>query len=179
MGVLLSTLWNKFYGQEEFKVLIVGLNNAGKTTTLYKLLLNEVVFTAPTIGSNVEEFVYKNIRFVCWDLGGQESGRPSWSTYFQNSQAIILVVDSTDRQRLHITKTELDRMLSHEQLLSAILLVFANKQDLKGAMGAAEISDALCLHNIKDHDWHIQACCALTGEGLYQGMDWVAQHTRR
>jgi len=178
MGMLFSKLWASLFSDKEFKVIIVGLDNAGKTTTLYKLLLNEVVVTAPTLGSNVEEVVYKNIRFVMWDIGGQESSRASWATYYSSSQAVILVIDSTDRERIPIAKDELQKILSHEHLKDSIILVFANKQDLKAAMTAAEVSEALALHDIKDHDWHIQSCCALTGEGLYAGMDWVAQRLR-
>lgn len=88
----------------------------------------------------------------------------------------MMVVDSTDRQRIGITKQELFSLLSHEDLGQAVVLVFANKQDLKEAMSPAEISEALSLHTIKNHDWHIQACCALTGEGLFEGLGWIAQH---
>merc|ERR1711991_432060 len=175
MGFVMSKIWSLFASHGEVKVILVGLDNAGKTTTLYKLLLNEVVVTAPTIGSNVEEVQYKNIKFIMWDLGGQESSRASWSTYYKQTNAVMLVVDSTDRERIPAIKAELDRMLASEQLKQAVLLVFANKQDVKDAMTAAEISDALGLHNIKDHGWHIQESCALTGFGLNDGMDWIAR----
>ncbi|KAJ3058881.1 ADP-ribosylation factor-like protein 5A [Quaeritorhiza haematococci] len=108
-----------------------------------------------------------------WDIGGQESLRASWSTYYVNSKAVIMVVDSTDVARLHISKEELHRMMEHEHLQKASLLVFANKQDVKGALKAAEISEALALSSLRDRQWHIQACCALTGEGLFEGMDWI------
>ena len=111
-----------------------------------------------------------------WDLGGQDSLRPSWTTYYRGTHAVIMVVDSTDRARIGLVKDELFPLLQHEELRQAVVLVFANKQDLKGAMTAAEISDALSLHSIKHHDWHIQASCALTGEGLYDGLGWIAQH---
>ena len=86
----------------------MGLDNAGKTTILYQFLMNEVVHTSPTIGSNVEEVraritlelgfdsslqvVWNNIHFVMWDLGGQESLRTAWNTYYSNTQFIILVM---------------------------------------------------------------------------------------
>ena len=76
------------------------------------------------------------------------------------------MVDSTDRERLSITKEELYKMLNCEDLKKAAVLIFANKQDIKGAMSSAEISQQLNLTSIKDHGWHIQACCALTGEGF-------------
>ncbi|PWA18183.1 hypothetical protein CCH79_00004092 [Gambusia affinis] len=100
-----------------------------------------------------------------WDIGGQESLRSSWNTYYSNTEFIILVVDSTDRERLAISKEELYRMLAHEDLRKAAVLIFANKQDMKDCMSAAEISKYLTLSSIKDHPWHIQSCCALTGEG--------------
>ncbi|KAJ7294116.1 hypothetical protein O6H91_Y002500 [Diphasiastrum complanatum] len=174
MGALISRLWFVFFPAKEYKIVVVGLDNAGKTTTLYKLHLGEVVVTQPTVGSNVEEITYKNIKFEVWDLGGQERLRTSWATYYRGTHAIILVVDSTDRARIAVIKDELFRLLQHEDLQSSVVLVFANKQDLKDAMKPAEISDALSLYAIKNHDWHIQACCALTGEGLYDGLGWIA-----
>mmetsp|Transcript_4708 Transcript_4708/g.7322 ORF Transcript_4708/g.7322 Transcript_4708/m.7322 type:complete len:180 (-) Transcript_4708:1333-1872(-) len=179
MGILISKLWWIFGLKNEFKIVIVGLNNAGKTTTLYKLNLGEVVYTQPTIGSNVEEVSYKNIKFEVWDLGGQDSQRLSWATYFTNTHAVIVVIDSTDRERLEVIKTELSKIVSSDDLRSAVVLVFANKQDVKGAMTAAEITDALALHAIKTHNWHIQPCCALTGEGLWKGIDWIADNIAR
>jgi ADP-ribosylation factor-like protein 5B len=110
-----------------------------------------------------------------WDLGGQERLRTSWATYYRGTHAIIAVIDSTDRARISIMKDELFRLLGHEDLQHSVILVFANKQDLKDAMTPAEITDCLSLHSIKNHDWHIQACCALTGEGLYDGLGWIAQ----
>lgn len=154
-----------FCSYTEHKIVMVGLDNAGKTTILYQFLMNEVVHTSPTIGSNVEEVVWKNIHFIMWDLGGQQSLRAAWSTYYTNTEFIIMVIDSTDRERLNVIKEELHSMLNHEELSKAKVLVYANKQDLKGSMTAAEISKELGLTSIKRHPWHIQSCCALTGEG--------------
>ncbi|EFA85897.1 ARF-like protein [Heterostelium album PN500] len=182
MGSSLSVfarIWNKMFNNAEYKVIIVGLNAAGKTTTLYKLLLDEVVSTTPTVGSNLEEFVYRNIRLLMWDLGGQDLLRSTWNQYYINTQAVILVIDSTDRTRVPLIKEELFKMLAHENLKKSIILLFANKQDLKGAMSAAELTNLLSLHTIKDHPWHIQACCALTGEGLEQGMDWLVSNINK
>ncbi|XP_064647337.1 ADP-ribosylation factor-like protein 5B [Lineus longissimus] len=179
MGLLMAKLWS-FFSNEEHKVIIVGLDNAGKTTILYQFLMNEVVHTTPTIGSNVEEVVWKNIHFLMWDIGGQETLRSSWNTYYTNAECVIVVIDSTDRERLPITKQELYNMLANEDLRKAKVLVFANKQDLKDrAMSSSEISQQLNLTSIKDHGWHIQACCALSGAGLYQGLEWIANQIRR
>ena len=85
--------------------------------------------------------------------------------FFFHFQFLILVIDSTDRERLSITKKELYSLLAHEELSRASLLVYANKQDVQGSMSPAEISSHLNLTGIKKHKWQIQACCALTGEG--------------
>ncbi|XP_043911228.1 putative ADP-ribosylation factor-like protein 5C isoform X1 [Protopterus annectens] len=161
------------YLRKEHKVIIVGLDNAGKTTILYQFLMNEVVHTSPTIGSNVEEIVVRNTHFLMWDIGGQETLRSAWNAYYSNTEFVILVVDSTDRERLTLTKEELYKMLAHEDLRNAAVLVLANKQDVKNSMSAAEISSLLTLTAIKDHPWHIQGCCALTGEGLPAGLEWM------
>ncbi|XKL67607.1 hypothetical protein PGB90_003098 [Kerria lacca] len=178
MGLLFSKIWSLF-SKEEHKIVIVGLDNAGKTTILYQFLMNEVVHTSPTIGSNVEEVVWKNFHFIMWDLGGQQSLRAAWSTYYSNTEFVILVIDSTDRERLSVTREELYKMLNHEELVNAAVLIYANKQDVKDCMSAAEISKQLDLTSIKNQQWHIQSCCALTGEGLYQGLEWICSHLRR
>lgn len=172
MGFLLTKMLTVF-GDNEHKVVIVGLDNAGKTTILYQFLTKEAVHTSPTIGSNVEEITVRNTHFLVWDIGGQESLRASWYSYYSHTEIVILVVDSTDRERLTVTKEELHRMLAHEDLENAAVLVLANKQDMKGSMTAAEISQCLTLDTITSHSWHVQACCALTGEGLPASLDWM------
>merc|ERR1712093_432806 len=101
-----------FNKRMEQRVLIVGLDAAGKTTTLYKLKLGEVVTTIPTIGFNVETVEYKNISFTAWDVGGQDKIRPLWRHYYQNTQGLIFVVDSNDRERVVEAREELQRMLN-------------------------------------------------------------------
>jgi len=176
--LLFSSLWKRLFAFKQFKICLVGLNNAGKTTTLFQLHLGEVVETHPTIGSNVEEVVHKNMHFQVWDLGGQESLRSAWSTYYLNTHVVIMVVDSTDRERINLVKAELFKLLAHEQLKAAVLLVFANKQDAKDKMSPAEIAENLNLASIRSHPWHIQPCCALSGQGLYEGLDWVTSKVK-
>lgn len=90
----------------------VGLDAAGKTTILYKLKLGEIVTTIPTIGFNVETVEYKNICFTVWDVGGQDRIRPLWRHYFQNTQGLIFVVDSNDRERIAEAERELLNMVT-------------------------------------------------------------------
>jgi len=154
---------------------MVGLDAAGKTTILYKLKLGEVVTTIPTIGFNVETVEYKNISFTVWDVGGQDRIRPLWRHYFQNTQGLIFVVDTNDRERANEAREELRKMLEEDELRDAVLLVFANKQDLPNALSVSEMSQHLGLHFLKNRDWHVQATCATRGDGLYEGLDWISQ----
>jgi small GTP-binding protein len=119
---------------------------------------------------------YKSFTFTTWDVGGRDKIRPLWRHYYQNCNSLILVVDSNDRERISEATEEFQRMLREPELeknLQAIL-VFANKQDLPNAMSVAEVSEKLGLHSIKGKRWHIQASCATTGDGLYEGMDWLS-----
>ena len=170
---LFSSLSKAFAGTEEARILMVGLDAAGKTTALSKLKLGEVVTTIPTIGFNVETVSYKNINFTVWDVGGQDKIRPLWRHYYQNTQGIIFVVDSNDRDRIEDVKEELHRMLTEDELRDAVLLVFANKQDLPGALSADELARELSLDST-GRTWYCQACVATTGDGLYDGLDWLA-----
>lgn len=110
-----------------------------------------------------------------WDLGGQSSLRPYWRSYTTSTDAVIYVVDSTDKDRLGISKEELLGMLSEEELATVPLAVFANKQDLDAAMDSTEIADALGLPALKDRQWQIFKTSAVKGTGLAEGMDWVAE----
>ena len=126
-------------------------------------------------GFNVETVEYKNISFTVWDVGGQDKIRPLWRHYFQNTQGLIFVVDSNDRsvrapplvrtvtssfflsrERIGEARDELMRMLAEDELREAVLLIFANKQDLPNAMNAAEITDKLGLHSLRNRNWYIQ-----------------------
>lgn len=174
MGLNFSKLFSNFFGYKDMRILMVGLDAAGKTTILYKLKLGEIVTTIPTIGFNVETVEYKNISFTVWDVGGQDKIRPLWRYYYQNTQGIIFVVDSNDRDRISEAKEELQQMLSVDELKNALVLVFANKQDLPNAMSAAEVTDKLGLHSMRQRSWYIQAACATTGDGLYEGLEWLS-----
>eukprot|EP00921_Rhytidocystis_pertsovi_P004744 GHVQ01008237.1.p1 GENE.GHVQ01008237.1~~GHVQ01008237.1.p1 ORF type:complete len:184 (-),score=21.76 GHVQ01008237.1:25-576(-) len=179
MGLAMSKFWHRLFGKKEMRILMVGLDAAGKTTILYKLKLGEVVTTIPTIGFNVETVEYKNISFTVWDVGGQDKIRPLWRHYYQNTHGLIFVIDSNDRDRIEDAKEELQRMLNEDELRDAVLLVFANKQDLPNAMTAAEITEKLGLHGIRNRNWFIQSTCATSGDGLYEGLDWLSRSLAR
>ncbi|XP_068426257.1 ADP-ribosylation factor 1 [Clinocottus analis] len=179
MGIMFSQLFGRLFGKTDVRILMVGLDAAGKTTILYKLKLGEIVTTIPTIGFNVETVEYQNISFTVWDVGGQDKIRPLWRHYFQNTQGLIFVVDSNDRERCQEACEELSRMLSEDELSDAVLLVFANKQDLPNAMNAAEITENLGLGKLRNRSWYIQTTCATSGEGLYEGLDWLTSQLKK
>lgn len=111
-----------------------------------------------------------------WDVGGQDKIRPLWRHYFQNTQGLIYVVDSNDRDRIPEARDELKKMLNEEELRDATVLVFANKQDLPNAMPVAELTQELGLPSMNNRKWFVQACCATNGTGLYEGLDWLTEN---
>eukprot|EP01095_Lingulamoeba_sp_RSL-Kostka_P004672 TRINITY_DN158_c0_g1_i3.p1 TRINITY_DN158_c0_g1~~TRINITY_DN158_c0_g1_i3.p1 ORF type:complete len:184 (-),score=67.93 TRINITY_DN158_c0_g1_i3:248-799(-) len=176
MGLTIAKLFGSAFGDfnSEIRILMVGLDCAGKTTLLYKLKLGDVVTTVPTIGFNVETVEYRNVSFNVWDVGGQDKIRPLWRHYYSNSRGVVFVVDSNDTNRLNEARDELQNMLKEEELNGADVLIFANKQDLPNAMSVSEITEGLGLNDLTSHKWHIQACCATTGDGIYEGLDWLS-----
>jgi len=173
MGGLFSRIFSSLFGSKETRILILGLDGAGKTTILYRLQVGEVVTTIPTIGFNVESVTYKNLKFQVWDLGGQTSIRTSWRCYYANTEAGGSGVDCGDKDRIGISKQELLAMLEEEELRKAVLCVFANKQDMEGAMTATEVSNALGLSSLKTRTWSIFKTSATKGEGIEEAMDWL------
>jgi len=155
------------------KVLMVGLDSAGKTTILYKLKLGEICTTIPTIGFNVETVEFNNNTIYVWDVGGPDKIRPLWRHYYQMTSRFIFVVDCNDRNRIDEAALELQKMLREDELNGIPLLIFANKQDLPAAMAVSQVIDKLGLHSIRNRQWYIQPSCATTGDGLYEGFDWL------
>ncbi|XP_075998398.1 ADP-ribosylation factor 4-like [Genypterus blacodes] len=179
MGLTISSLLSRLLGKKQMRILMVGLDAAGKTTILYKLKLGEIVTTIPTIGFNVETVEYKTISFTVWDVGGQDKIRPLWRHYFQNTQGLIFVVDSNDRERVAESADELSKMLLEDELKDAALLVFANKQDLPNALSVSELTDKLGLQSIRGRTWYVQSTCATQGQGLYEGLDWLSNELNK
>lgn len=153
---------------------MVGLDGAGKTTILYKLKLGDVVPTVPTIGFNVETIQHGQVTFTVWDVGGQDKIRALWRHYYHSTKGIIFVVDSRDRDRVGEARGELEKMLGEDELAKAVLLVFANKQDITGAMSGREVAAQLQLEKLRDRPYFVQDCCGLSGDGLTPGLDWLA-----
>lgn len=174
MGFIFSKTWTKLIGKKDVRILMLGLDAAGKTTALYQLKIGENVKSIPTIGFNVESLDYKGLHMTVWDVGGQHKIRMLWEHYYQNTDALIFVVDSNDPERMEEAKEELYKIVSNDELKGAAILVLANKQDISGAMSPNEITEKLELSKNKTNQWLVQGTCANTGQGLKEGFDWLA-----
>ncbi|KAG0534625.1 hypothetical protein BDA96_04G295500 [Sorghum bicolor] len=163
--------------KQEARIVLLGLACAGKTAILHKLKHGHVVTTGPTIGFNTETLEYNGISFSVWDVGGSQGEllRLLLRHYLYAAQGVIFVVDSSDQEWFHQAKDLLNMILNEDKFRDPALLLFATKQDLPNAMSAAEIADKLGLQSLlcNRRRWHIQSCCAISGEGLHEGMDWL------
>ena len=173
MGFIFSKLFEKLFGKKEVRLLILGLDNAGKTTVLYQMQFGEAKVTVPTLGFNVETVNYENLTFQMWDLGGQSELRPYWRCYFPKTNAIVFVIDSTDKDRLDIAKQELFFLIKEDDLKGVPIAILANKQDLEGALSDIEISEMLGLSDIKTNQWAIFKNVEKTGVGLDNAFKWL------
>jgi len=172
---LLSLLRKLKKSDKEARVLVLGLDNSGKTTILKKLSDEDASHIMPTQGFNIKSLMHDGFKLNVWDIGGQKSIRPYWRNYFDNSDALIYVIDSADKKRLEEAGNEMGQLLEEEKLAGVPLLIFANKQDLINAQDDNEIADQLNFKDIRDRNWKIHACSAKTGDGLQEGMEWMVQ----
>ena len=161
------------FGKKEVKILMLGLDNAGKTTILYQLKMGETVKTIPTNGLNIETIEYKKVLFTIWDVGGQDKIKVTWKHYYQNTDGLIFVVDSNDQDRINDAAGELKKLLAEEELKNCPVLVLANKQDLNGALVPGEVTKRLGLEVLNGRTWLVQGTSATTGQGLKKGLDWM------
>lgn len=177
MGLL--TLLRKLKKNDrEPRILILGLDNAGKTSILRKLSDEDPTQTQPTQGFNIKSIHCEGFKLNMWDIGGQKAIRAYWPNYFDEVDCLVYVVDAADRRRLEETGIELQALLADEKLANVPLLVFSNKMDLATALPASDVSQSLTLHLLRDRKWHIQACSAKTGDGLNEGLEWSVKNLK-
>ncbi|KAF7250575.1 E3 ubiquitin-protein ligase TRIM23, partial [Varanus komodoensis] len=142
-----------------------------------KMEIRVVTLGLDGAGFNVETVEYKNLKFTIWDVGGKHKLRPLWKHYYLNTQAVVFVIDSSHRDRVSEAHSELAKLLTEKELRDALLLIFANKQDVAGALSVEEITELLSLHKLCcGRSWYIQGCDARSGMGLYEGLDWLSRH---
>lgn len=198
MGSVLSAAWASWFapGKEQKRIALVGLDAAGKTTLMYALKSGEAPqVTVPTIGFNLETIETEAVSFTAIDLGGQDRIRRLWRHYMRNLDGLIFVVDSAHHERLSPASEKqqgatadpdptAERETTAEQELSLLLqepcldglpiLVYANKQDLPGALSSSGVAARLGLHRIRNRRWKVKECAAVTGTGVREGLQWLA-----
>jgi len=170
MGLIASKLfpsWNVM----SIPIIIVGLSGAGKTTALYKMQSGQESRVVPSCMVPSEKICYKNVHFNVWDVGFPQR-------YCAVVRGVFFVVDSSDRASLELACRELHRLLAHEELRDAPVLVLANKQDLPGALTPSQLVEELRLPSTAQNEgvtqpWFVQGCCAMNGTGLSEGLEWM------
>ena len=180
MGSVSSTISGLVFGPKEHRVLVLGLDNAGKTTISFQLRRLEK--QVDVVGFAVETLKVDNLSFTFWDVSGQEKMRPLWRHYFHGTSCVIFVIDGADRDQLPEAARELDLLLNEPLLADVPFLIFNNKQDLPHAIPTSELTDILDLGRYNrskgeteegGRKWKIQPLIATTGDGLAEGLDWV------
>ncbi|XP_043558029.1 ADP-ribosylation factor-like protein 14 [Chiloscyllium plagiosum] len=178
MGLLTS----KEAKRKHARILMLGLDAAGKSTLLYRLKFGDTeFFTSTTIGFNVEMLEHsKSVTLTLWDIGGQHKMRQFWPYYFQDTDGLVFVVDSADKERMEDSKREFERMLKNDWLKGIPVVVIANKQDLAEALSTEEITKRFHMNRwCSDRDWYVQPCCAKTGEGLTAATKMIISYVKK
>jgi len=189
MYTLLSGFWKYMFKKEEYYVLILGLDNAGKTTYLEqaKTQFNKknkgmnLSKITTTVGLNIGKIDFGSTRLNFWDLGGQDDLQTLWDKYYAESHAVIYVVDSSDPERLEESREAFEKMINFDSLNGVPLLVLANKQDVENHLSVGDIKNAFkdsCVA-IGQRDCRVLGISALNGDGVDNGINWVAQHVER
>lgn len=179
MGLLDALIEWLGFRKRQASVLVVGLDNSGKSSILNYLLPSDAQTDdiVPTIGFNIEQFDCKGLSFTAFDMSGQSRYRTLWSNYYHKANGIIFVVDSSDKTRILVAREEFQQLLSHPDIVSRNIpiLVFANKMDMRDALSDVGVSSALGLDGVINKSWHICSSNALTGEGIPAAIDWLSE----
>ncbi|KAL6059283.1 ADP-ribosylation factor, Arf Arf6 [Balamuthia mandrillaris] len=175
----MGNAFKKIFGNKEARLLVLGLDNAGKTTIIHALNGEEDFKSNPTLSFSVETIEINRITLHIWDVGGQNKHRQLWRHYFMGTSALIFVIDSTDSERFDVAREEFLKVVTDSTMQASIVLILANKCDCEGAASEEELSQALLLSSssgdiLQGRLWRIQRCSARTGEGLEEGFRWVS-----
>lgn len=166
--------------EKKSRCIMLGLDAAGKTTIICRLQPDEPVSTFPMECFLVQKIKYKGFEIDVWDVGAQDCNRAHLCNYLAETQGLIFVVDSDDIYRIGEAREELHKLFKEEEeLRDAVLLVFANKQDLQRAVKPKELEKRLELNKISEHKWKIQGSCAKTGEGIIEGFNWLEEQINK
>lgn len=186
MYSLLSSIYDEFTYLPERRILILGVENSGKTAVLEQIKaafgLEQYISydsVTPTVGLNVGRIRGEQERLLIWDLGGAKSLRPIWERYVDDAQALVWVFDAADESKMNDAKETLRLLLKRKNLVHSPLLVFANKQDKAGAMNAFDVCSGLeLLGDAEMRPQCVQPTSAKTGVGIKEGMRWLVTRLR-
>ncbi|KAK2723096.1 ADP-ribosylation factor-related protein 1-like [Artemia franciscana] len=186
---LLNGFYKYMLQKDEYYVVILGLDNAGKTTYLeaaktkfvrdYKPL-NASKITS-TVGLNIGKVDLLGVKVSFWDLGGQEELQSLWDKYYAESHGIIYIVDAFDRERIEESEKAFGKMIASEALTGVPILLLANKQDLPDCMGVREVKPIFQQSGsqIGTRDFMVMPVSALRGDGVEEGISWLVQCMKR
>ncbi|CAO2815516.1 unnamed protein product [Amaranthus hypochondriacus] len=186
MFSLIYGFYKHMFSKTEFHVLILGIDKAGKTTLLEKL--KELYLNleglppdriVPTVGLNIGRIEVGNTKLVFWDLGGQPGLRSIWEKYYEEAHAVIYVVDANTPSRFEDSKSALEKVLRHQDLQGAPLLILANKQDLSSAVSAEEVARYLDLKKLDERLYMFEAVSGFDGRGIKGSVDWLVNAMER
>ena len=170
------------------KLLFLGLDNAGKTTLLHMLKDDRMASHFPTLHPTSEELSINRIRFITYDLGGHRQARRVWKDYFLAVDAIVFLIDCTNRERFLESKVELDSLLADDQVTSCPVLILGNKIDVPGAASEDEILEAFSLYGqttgkgkvsrseLSARPLELFMCSILKRQGYGEGLNWISQY---
>jgi len=186
MFSLLFGLWKYLFSKAEFHVLILGIDKAGKTTLLEKV---KTIYSdvdglppdriMPTVGLNIGRVEAHKAKLIFWDLGGQVGLRTIWEKYYEEAHAVLYVVDAAGLNRFDDARGALEKILRNEDLSGAPVLIFANKQDLPGAVSADELCSHFSLKELDDRPNMVKAVCAYDGAGVRDGVMWLVDAMKK
>lgn len=172
MGAIFTKLLDAFYNKK-LEVVLVGLENSGKTTLLNVLAAGRPVETCPTIGLNVKLVRKGGVQMKCWDIGGQAQYRSEWGRYTRGCDVIIYVVDANALDSIPLARKELHRLLEDRELATTPLLVIANKIDLDPHISEPDLIRELNLDYITENPWIVIPVSALKVINIDQVLSWL------
>jgi len=196
------------FSTSEYSVLLLGLDNAGKTTLLEQIKaahsphLHPNFKTVPTVGQNVSTITLPDLYLKIWDVGGQHSLRGLWQHYYASCHAIVFVIDSTDvgdadiskigrdggagdeYGRLEECRLVLEDVLQNADAEGVPLLVLANKQDREDCVEVVRIKEGFVRKVFEGEkggsvrDSRVLPCSALTGTGVEEAVEWLCSRVK-
>ncbi|KAL6481715.1 hypothetical protein MHYP_G00097950 [Metynnis hypsauchen] len=176
--------WLKRWREPARKVtlVMVGLDNAGKTATVRGIQGESPLDVAPTVGFSKVDLKQGKFEVTIFDLGGGKRIRGIWKNYYSESYGVVFVVDSSDVQRIQETRDTMAEVLRHPRIAGKPVLVLANKQDQDGALAEADIIESLSLEKLVNENkclCQIEPCSAVLGYGkkvdksIKNGLNWL------